>query len=127
MSGEYVLWFDARCSITRRALALLRDRGIEPGLRRYLEEPPTAEEIRALLRLLGRPAHAVVRPDADEYQALRLSERTPEQELVGAIASHPRILDRPILVAGDRAVVARPPERVLELLRTPPRTRSPLG
>lgn len=116
MSGEYVLWFDARCSATKRALSLLRDRGIEPTLRRYLEEPPAVEEIRSLLRLLGVPAHAVVRPDEDEYQALRLSERTPELELVQAIAAHPRILGRPILVAGARAVMALPPERVLELV-----------
>ncbi len=85
-------------------------------LRRFLEEPPTADEVSALLARLGLPPHAVARKDADEYQALRLSDRTPDDELVQAIAQHPRILERPILVAGDRAVVARPPERVLELV-----------
>jgi arsenate reductase len=116
MSDEYVLWFDARSAASRRALELLRDRGVEPVLRRYLEEPPTPDEVATLLRALQLPAHAVARVDEDEYQALRLSERTPEGELREAFAAHPRILDRPILVAGDRAVVARPPERVLELL-----------
>ncbi len=116
MAGEYVLWFDARSSACRRALELLRERGVEPVLRRYLEEPPTAGEIRALLLKLGLSAHAVVRPDEDEYQVLRLSERTPEAELVEAIAAHPRILDRPILATADRAVVARPPEQLLLLL-----------
>ncbi|MGC3999918.1 MAG: arsenate reductase (glutaredoxin) [Anaeromyxobacter sp.] len=116
MAGEYVLWFDARCSASKRALALLRERGIEPELRRHLEEPPSAEELWALLHRLGCSAHAVVRTDEDEYQALRLSPRTPEPELVEALTAHPRILDRPILVAGGRAVIGRPPERVLELL-----------
>jgi arsenate reductase (glutaredoxin) len=116
MAGEYVLWFDARCSTCRRALALLRGRGIEPVLRRYLEVPPSAAELAELVARLGLPAHAVARPEEDEYQVLRLSERTPEPELLEAIAAHPRILARPILVAGARAVVARPPERVLELL-----------
>lgn len=116
MAGEYVLWFDARCSTCRRALALLRERGIEPVLRRYLEAPPSAAELRELVARLGLPPHAVTRPEEDEYQVLRLSERTPEPELLEAIAAHPRILARPILVAGARAVVARPPERVLELL-----------
>lgn len=116
MAGEYVLWFDARSSACRRALELLRERGVEPVLRRYLEEPPSAGEIRALLLKLGLSAHAVVRQDEDEYQVLRLSERTPEAELVGVMAAHPRILDRPILATADRAVVARPPEQLLLLL-----------
>jgi arsenate reductase len=116
MSGEYVLWFDARCSASKRAAELLRERGVEPVLRRFLEEPPTADEVSALIARLGVPPQAVARKDADEYQALRLSDRTPDDELVQAIAQHPRILERPILVAGDRAVVGRPPERILELV-----------
>jgi arsenate reductase len=119
MSGEYVLWFDARCSASKRAAELLRERGVEPVLRRFLEEPPTPDEVAALVARLGVPPQAIARKDADEYQALRLSDRTPNAELVQAMAQHPRILERPILVAGDRAVVARPPERVLELVPAP--------
>ncbi|WP_242356582.1 MULTISPECIES: ArsC/Spx/MgsR family protein [Anaeromyxobacter] len=120
MPADCVLWFDARCSTSRRALELLRERGVEPELRRFLEEPPTVEEIGALLRLLGAPPHALARTDADEYQALRLSERTPAEELIRALAQHPRILDRPIVVSGERAVVARPPERIGELFPLAP-------
>ena len=116
MSGEYVLWFDARCSACKRALELLQARGIEPVLRRFLEEPPSPEELAALLARLGASPREVARADADEYQALRLSDRTPDGELLQAFAAHPRILERPILVAGERAIVARPPERVLELV-----------
>ena len=124
MPRDYVLWFNPRCSSCQRALALLREKGIEPELRRYLEEPPTAEEIEALLGKLGLPAHAVARTKEDEYQVLRLSERTPREEMIQALVRHPRILERPILVHGDRAVVARPPERVLELVPIAP---SPLA
>lgn len=120
MPADYVLWFDARCLASRRALELLRARGVEPELRRFLEEPPSVTELEALLAALGVPAHAVARADEDEYQALRLSERTPARELVQALAEHPRILDRPILVAGPRAVVGRPPELVLALLPPEP-------
>ncbi len=116
MAGEWVLWFDARSDDCRRVLDLLQARGIEPARRRFLEEPPAPEEVAELLRRLRLPAHAAVRSDADEYHALRLSERTPEEEIVVAIARHPRILERPIVVAGPRALVARPPERALELL-----------
>jgi len=121
MAGEYVLWFDARSTSCKRALELLRERGIEPVLRRFLEEPPTAEELARLFVRLGAGPRAIARKDADEYQALRLSDRTPDEELVRAMTQHPLILERPILVAGDRAVVAKPPERVLELVpRTDP-------
>jgi len=120
MAGEYVLWFDARSAASRRALALLHARGVEPVLRRHLVEPPSPDEVRELLRRLGLPAHAAIRQGEDEVQALRLSDRSSEEELVQAIATHPRILDRPILVHGDRALVARPPERVLELLPAEP-------
>ncbi len=119
MAGEYVLWYDARSTACQRALELLRERGVEPVLRRWLEEPPTAGEIRSLLLKLALPAYAVVRPDEDEAQVLRLSERTPEPEIVEAIAAHPRILERPILATADRAVVARPPEQALQLLPPP--------
>ena len=123
MAGEYVLWFDARSSACRRALEILRARGIEPTLRRYLEERPTPDEVRALLKKLCRSAHEVIRPDEDEVRALRLSDRTPEAELVEAIATHPRILERPILATAHRAVVARPPEELFALL-SPPREPS---
>jgi arsenate reductase len=122
MAGEWVLWFDARCSASKRTLELLRERGIEPTLRRFLEEPPTPEELAALVAKLGVPPRAVARRDQDEYQALRLSDRTPDDELLRALAQHPRILERPILAGPEGAVVARPPERALELLAPLPPT-----
>jgi arsenate reductase (glutaredoxin) len=124
MAGDLVLWFDARSSECRRALELLRAHGVEPALRRHLEEPPTQAELRELLGQLGRPAHALLRRDEDEAHALRLSERTPEEELVAAMAAHPRLLDRPIVACDGRAVLARPPERLLELL--PPAAPDPV-
>jgi arsenate reductase len=89
---------------------------VEPTLRRFLEEPPSAEELGALVARLGIAPRDLARQDADEYQALRLSDRTPEDELLGALAQHPRILERPILVGPRGAIVARPPERALDLL-----------
>jgi arsenate reductase len=116
MTNDWVLWFDARSPTCRRALELLRERGVEPVLRRHLEEPPTPGELAALAWRLGLPVHGLCRTDEDEYQALRLSPRTPDAELLAALARHPRIVERPVLVRGERAVLARPPERVLDLL-----------
>lgn len=93
---------------------------MEPVLRRFLEEPPTEQELARLVVALKRPPRELARRDADEYQALRLSDRTADPELLRAITQHPRILERPILVGGGRAVIARPPERVLELLEDAP-------
>lgn len=114
--NDLVLWFDARCPTSRRALDLLRERGLEPSLRRLLEEPPTPAELADVASRLGVPAHALCRTGEDEYQALRLSPRTPEPELLEVLSRHPRIVERPILVAGERAVLARPAERVLDLV-----------
>jgi arsenate reductase len=122
MRGDPVLWFDARSSACKQTLSLLQARGVEPTLRRFLEDPPTPEELAVLSRRLGVPPHAIVRTDADEYQALRLSERTPDAELLEAIARHPAILVSPILVVGEIAAIARPPERVLDLV--PPSSRT---
>jgi arsenate reductase len=105
--------------VSKRALELLRERGVEPVLRRFLEEPPTDGELAALVVRLGVAPRDLARRDADEYQALRLSDRTPADELLRAIAQHPRILERPILVGPRGALVARPPERVLDLLAEP--------
>jgi arsenate reductase len=102
--------------VSRRALELLRAGGVEPHVRRFLEEPPTPDELASVLAALGVEPHALARRDADEYQALRLSGKTPASELVAALCRHPAILERPIVVAGGRAVIARPPERVEELL-----------
>jgi arsenate reductase len=116
MAGELVLWFNPRCGTCRSALEILQSRGLEPELRRYLEDPPTVAELEALLAKLGVDPHTVARRSEDEYQALRLSERTPRDELLRAIAQHPRILQRPIVENGARAIVARPAEKLLDIL-----------
>jgi arsenate reductase len=112
----YALWYNPRCSVCRKALELLREKGVDPELRRYLEDPPTAEELEAVLAKLALPPHAITRTKEDEYQALRLSEKTPRAELIETLVKHPILIERPILVRGERAIVARPFERVLELV-----------
>ena len=113
----FVLWHNPRCSKSRDALELLRGRGIEPETRDYLQQPPDADELRAVLGRLGIRARQLLRTGEDEYAKLGLDDPTlGEDALVAAMAEHPRLIERPILVAGDRAVIGRPPERVLELL-----------
>lgn len=115
--GPVTLYHNPRCSKSRAALALLRGNGVEPRIVEYLQTPPGAAEILDLARKAGVPLHALVRADEDEYAAAGLSPAATETALAQAIARDPVLLQRPIAVRGARAVVGRPPERVLELLR----------
>jgi len=109
------LYHNPRCSKSRAALALLREHGVEPDIIEYLQTPPTAAQLKALLKKLGLKAVEVVRKGEDEYQRYAKKDLT-EMDWIDAIAEHPILLERPIVVRGDRAVIGRPPEAVLKLL-----------
>ena len=111
------IYHNPRCSKSRGALEMLRERGVEPQVVAYLDSPPSTAELRALLRKLDIPARALLRHGEPEYVELGLaSEELTEDQLIAAMSAHPRLIERPIFVVGDRAVIGRPPERVLELL-----------
>lgn len=111
------LYHNPRCSKSRGALELLRERGIEPTIVPYLETPPTAQQLRELLAMLGLPPRDLLRTGEDEYAALGLSDGSlSDSALIEAMVAHPRLIERPIFVHDQRAVIGRPPERVLELL-----------
>ncbi|MDE3736070.1 arsenate reductase (glutaredoxin) [Pseudomonas resinovorans] len=114
---ELTLYHNPRCSKSRGALELLEARGLAPTIVRYLETPPSATELRDLLAKLGLTARQLLRTGEDEYKALSLDDTSlSEEQLIAAMAAHPKLIERPILVAGDKAVVGRPPEKVLEIL-----------
>lgn len=110
------LWHNPRCSKSRQALKLLEDAGAEVTVRRYLENPPTAEELRAALKALGRPALDLVRTGESAFREAGLTRDTPEAELIAAMAAQPILIERPLALKGGRAALGRPPERVLDLL-----------
>jgi len=115
--SEVTLYHNPRCSKSRAALELLRSRGIEPTIMAYLDTPPDSQALAELLRKLGVGPRQVLRTSEPEYEALGLADPAlDDATLLQAIASHPRLLERPIAVRGVRAVIGRPPERVLELL-----------
>lgn len=114
---DLTLYHNPRCSKSRSTLQLLEERGVQPTLVRYLETPPNAEQLRDLLSKLGISARQLLRTGEDEYRELNLANTAlSDADLIDAMAAHPRLIERPILVAGDRAVIGRPPENVLELL-----------
>jgi len=111
------LYHNPRCSKSRSALQLLEERGLTPSIVRYLETPPDADQLQELLRKLGLSPRQLLRSGEDEYQQLNLANPAlTDAQLIEAMVEHPKLIERPILIAGDRAVVGRPPEKVLELL-----------
>jgi len=114
---EMTLYHNPRCSKSRGALELLEARGLTPTVVRYLETPPSPAELKALLARLGIGARQLLRTGEEEYQSLGLGDTgLSDDQLIDAMSQHPRLIERPILVVGDKAVVGRPPEKVLEIL-----------
>lgn len=117
MTTDYVLYHNPRCSKSRGALELLRERGIEPQVIHYLETPPDAASLRGLVERLGIAPRALLRRGEDEYARLGLDDPSLDDDrIIAAMAEHPRLIERPVLVRGDRAVIGRPPEKILDLL-----------
>jgi arsenate reductase (glutaredoxin) len=116
MTTRVILWHNPRCSKSRRALAALEEAHAVVDLRRYLDDPPTAAELRDVLRKLGSPAGDLVRRGEPVFAELGL-EQAGDEALVDAMARHPILIERPIAIVGERAVVGRPPERVMALIR----------
>jgi arsenate reductase len=114
---DLTLYHNPRCSKSRGALELLEARGLTPTVVRYLETPPDAAQLRDLLSKLGISARSLLRTGEDEYKALNLADASlSDEQLIAAMAEHPKLIERPILIAGDKAVIGRPPEKILEIL-----------
>ena len=113
--STYMIWHNPRCSKSRQTLGILEEQGVEAEVVKYLEETPSSEEIKAVLKKLNISARELMRTKEDEYKTLGLKDETDEQKLIEAMAAHPKLIERPIVIKGDKAVLGRPPEKVLEL------------
>lgn len=106
-----------RCSKSRQTLTLLEEKGIEPEIIKYLDTPPSASELKAILEKLGISARDLLRKGEDDYKKLNLKNPDlSEDELIDAMISHPRLIERPIVINDGKARVGRPPESVLDIL-----------
>ena len=115
-SGDTTVWFNPACSNCRNARDLLGERGVEAELVHYLEEAPAREELERVMGLLGiDDPRQMMRTKEPVYGELGL-ESADRGALLDAMVAHPVLIQRPIVIRGDRAVVARPPERLLKLL-----------
>ena len=105
------------CSKSRATLALLRDAGIDPEISLYLESPPDAEELRSILDKLGMNPRELMRKGEAEFKQQGLDDETlSDDELINALVATPKLIQRPIVLAGTHAAIGRPPESVLDIL-----------
>ena len=111
------IYHNPRCSKSRTTLALLRERGIEPDVIEYLKDAPSADDLRDVLAKLGRRPRDIMRRGEAVYKELGLGDETlSDDALIAAMAEHPILIERPIVIKGEKAALGRPPESVLEIL-----------
>ena len=113
---DVTIYHNPRCSKSRATLALLEEHGIQPRIIEYLKTPPTATELKSLVAKLGIQPADLVRKGEDIYKSEYAGRTLSADEWIEAMAQHPILIERPIVVRGERAVLGRPPERVKELL-----------
>ena len=108
------IYHNPKCSKSRETLALIEGKGIAPTVVEYLKAPPSAAELSRILGLLGINAKDLLRKK--EAAEAGVDPALPEDQLIAAMVAHPAVIERPIVVAGDKARVGRPPEQVLDIL-----------
>jgi len=110
------IWHNPRCSKSRDSFKLLEDKGIEAEVVKYLEDIPTKEELTELLKMLDMSARELMRTKETVYKELNLKDETSEEALVEAMVANPKLIERPIVIRGNKAVIGRPIEKVVELI-----------
>ena len=110
------IWHNPRCSKSRDSFKLLEEKGIAAEVVKYLEDIPTKEELTELLTMLDMTARELMRTKEDVYKELNLKDETSEEALIEAMVANPKLIERPIVIRGNKAVIGRPIEKVIELI-----------
>lgn len=113
----FKIYHNTRCSKSREACGILQEKGVEFETIEYLKTPPTQTEIKGLLKMLGMKAQDIVRKGEPLYKEKFAHKKLSESEWIKALAENPILIERPIIIKGNKAIVGRPPEKVLELLK----------
>ncbi len=115
--SSVTIWHNPRCSKSRQGLALLEESGAPAEIVKYLDTPPTVEEISSLLKMLDIPARDLMRTKEAIYKELGLKEIEDEAKLIEAMAEHPKLIERPVFIMGDKAIIGRPAEKIIDFLK----------
>jgi len=114
---KVTIWHNPRCSKSRNSLALLEEKGLEVEVLKYLDEVPSKEELKNMLSMLGMSsARELMRTKEAVYKELNLAEENSEESLLNAMVENPKLIERPIVIKGNKAAIGRPIEKIIELL-----------
>ena len=117
MSSDVRIYYNPSCSKCRLSLQLLDDNGIKPDVVEYLNQPPTSAELNEILDLLTLEPRELMRQHETPYRELNLdNEDLSREQLIQAMVDNPILIQRPIIIKGNKATIGRPPERILEIL-----------
>ncbi|EPJ49248.1 MAG: arsenate reductase [Osedax symbiont Rs2] len=114
--SQVQIYHNPRCSKSRQTLEILQQQGVDATIIEYLKQPPTAEQLKAILTALKISAHQLLRVKEAEYKLHKLTAQSDEATIIAAMIASPKLIERPIVINGQRACIGRPPESVLEIL-----------
>ena len=114
--SKTIIWHNPRCSKSREALKLLEEQGEAVEIFKYLDETISQEDIKEILRLIGAKPRDIMRTKEAIYKELGLKDVTDDEALIEAMVAHPKLIERPIVIKDNKAVIGRPPQKVLEIL-----------
>ncbi|MDQ1245559.1 MAG: hypothetical protein QG565_1900 [Campylobacterota bacterium] len=115
---EIKIWHNPKCSKSREAMEILQENKCEAEVVKYLEEKPDVKKIKAILKMLGIAPRELMRTKEDIYKELNLMDETDDEALIEAMAQNPKLIERPIIIKGDRAIIGRPAEKIAEFLNS---------
>ncbi|MAF76365.1 MAG: arsenate reductase (glutaredoxin) [Idiomarinaceae bacterium] len=115
--SRVTIYHNPRCSKSRQTLELLQQHGIEPTIIKYLETPPSQAELSSLLNKLDISPRQLMRTKEAVYKELKLADESDDEVLLTSMVNNPKLIERPIVVKGEKAVLGRPPENALELIK----------
>ena len=111
------VWHNPRCSKSRNTIALLEEKGVDAEVIKYLDTPPSKEEIVDVLKMLGMTARELMRTKEDIYKELGLKDVTDEDVLIDAMVENPKLIERPIVIKDGKAAIGRPIENIITLIQ----------
>ena len=118
MNDKIRIYHNPRCSKSRQTLEIIESSGVKPDIILYLEQPPSAAEFKRILKKLDRSPRDLLRKNEEAYKELQLAnDQLSDTQIINAMLANPKLIERPIVIKGDRAVLGRPPENVKALLK----------
>jgi arsenate reductase len=114
--ANITIWHNPRCSKSRDSFKLLEEKGIDAEVIKYLDTPPTKEELKEVLKMLGIAPRELMRTKEEIYKELNLKDEDNDEKLIEAMVENPKLIERPIVIKDGKAVIGRPLEKVVELI-----------